>query len=456
MKHASASCRARIAMLALNGVALLSTSACATVPLADPPGPATPASRTDGTPAVTSPAPSVTTAQLVERMMIFITPVNQNVDVDFCALNNVITRRRDRAIIEGRASAADGWRRWARSERTEIVQWLGGNNDLVSRVTIWVRQPAGDVNANEDGDMPAGTPRFHLSAHPSSRLYEGAADAYRDELIEPPGLAPIARAWFYTGTPDNDKLPVSRGGFKGLDTRGVRDKFDRDFLAIFGTSRGNMFGPSSRVALGLDKSTPHGSDSAVYAIARDLGGPVMYEPLGEPGNPWIADPSWTGLILEDTFWDWLGTKSKWAQPRDVAGPIARFMSRPMNLTPREKWRRFCAMVQGRAYEGRGAKGEWTSDEGDEQVYQPVVALYFLKNEEWGLLKGYNDWRVQEKGLAPVSAGYFDDAANVARAVSEFDGPYKEQEGRKGTRRRDLAREAAEHAKQERATPRSQE
>jgi hypothetical protein len=51
------------------------------------------------------------------RVILFITPVNGPTDVDFCALNRTITKGRDRAIIEGRSSAAEGWRRWARSER---------------------------------------------------------------------------------------------------------------------------------------------------------------------------------------------------------------------------------------------------------------------------------------------------------------------------------------------------
>jgi hypothetical protein len=379
------------------------------------------------------------------RVILFITPVNGPTDVDFCALNRTITKGRDRAIIEGRSSAAEGWRRWARSERAEIVEWLGGREELAGRVTVWIRQPAGDFNEFAEGDMPVGTARHHLAAHPSSRLYEGMAEAYRTELIEPDGRTALAWAWFYTGSPDNDHLEEAAHGFRGLGVEEARSKFERDFAALLRTSRGPLFGPGTRAGIALDKSTPHGETSPTYQIARSIGGPVMYEPLGEPGNPWIGEPEWTGLILEDTFWDRLGPKSKGAQPADVAGPIARFITRPIDLTPREKWQRFCAMVQGRAYEGTGAKGERVSDEGDAQVYMPVVALYFLRDANDGLLRGYNDWRRAEKGLEPVSKDTFDSIGGVTRAINEFDGPYEERDARRGVSRRNAANEARKAA-----------
>lgn len=437
----------RLGVLASHVLGLMVASACATTPPAPPTsgtgtGTGTGGTRESGSGTADAHAGSVTMEEFVGRMIIFITPVNGRADEEFCALNRTITNGMDRSIIEGRSSAAAGWQRWAKQERTEIVRWLGGRSELVSDVSVWVRQPCGDVNDVAKGDMPADTARHHLMRYPASRLYEGMADAYADELIEPRGLAPLARVWFYAGSPDNDQSTDSELGFKGKGVEQARAKFDRDYVTMLNGGRRPLMGPGTRGSLGLDKSTPHGEGSGTLAIARAQDGPVMYEPLGERGNPWIAEPGWLGLILEDTFWERLGGASKGAQPEDVAGPIARFISKPMNFTPREKWQRFCAMVQGRAYTGTGFRGARASDEGDVQEYRPVVALYFLWDAENGLLRGYNDWRVESKGLRPVPEGYFNDAASVLAAVNEFDGPYEEQDARTGVKRRDAAKEAA--------------
>ncbi|MBX3317350.1 MAG: hypothetical protein KF902_10870 [Phycisphaeraceae bacterium] len=384
---------------------------------------------------------ALTLEDLVSRVVLFVTPVHGEVDVRFCGLRRVITGNRNEAIVRGEASAARGWAEWCMSERSQIDGWLGSSPELASRVRIWVRQPAGDHNDVSEGDMPADTIRHHLDAHPASRLFEGMGDAYRRHLLEPPGRPALARAWFYVGSPDNDARPsYPRPHFAGLTAEEALARFERDFVVPMNAGerplieRGEDSG--SIVSLGLDKSVPHDEKSGTFLIARTYGSELMYEPLGKRGNPWVSRSEWIGLVLEDTFWDRLGPRSDTAQPSEVRGPIARFISRPMNFTPQEKWHRFCAMVQGRAYVGSGMGGRSVSDEGDSRVYFPVVQMTYIQDAQAGLLRGYNDWRAS-RGMGPVGREAFATASGLLAAVNEFDGPYEEQAGRVGASRREM-------------------
>lgn len=384
---------------------------------------------------------SLTLEDLVSRVVLFVTPVHGDVDVRFCGLRRVITGNRNETIVRGEASAARGWAEWCMSERSQIEDWLGSSPDLASRVRIWVRQPAGDHNDVSEGDMPADTIRHHLDAYPASRLFEGMGDAYRRHLLEPPGRPALARAWFYVGSPDNDARPsYPRPHFAGLSPEETLARFERDFVAPMNAGERLLIESGAEsgsiVSLGLDKSVPHDEKSGTFLIARTYGAGLMYEPLGKRGNPWVSRSEWIGLVLEDTFWDRLGPRSDTAQPSEVRGPIARFISRPMNFTPQEKWHRFCAMLQGRAYTGSGLGGRSVSDEGDSRVYFPVVQIAYIQDGQAGLLRGYNDWRAS-RGMGPVGRDAFATASGLLAAVNEFDGPYEEQAGRVGVSRREM-------------------
>lgn len=386
-------------------------------------------------PAATS-RDQLTLGELASRLILYVTPVHGEPDVDFCSLRREITADRNPEILTGAASASRGWADWCMKERAAIETWFGPDPDVIASVRIWVRQPLGDHNALADGDMPSDTIRHHLNAHPDSRLYEGMADAYHRHLLAPPTRPALARAWMYAGAPNNDALSAYPApNHAGLSASQTLAQYQRDYVEPLNAGSTPLIAPGSIARIAIDKATPHGADTGTYLIATTYPEDLMYEPLGLKGNPWVANGAWTGLVLEDTFWDRLGPMSKSAQPSDVQGPIARFFNRAMNFTPREKWHRFCAMLQGRAYTASASAGRMVSDEGDQQVYYPVIHLPYLQSPQEGLLKGYNDWRVS-RGLPPVPKDAFATAEGLLRAVNEFDGPYTEQEGRAGPSRRE--------------------
>lgn len=397
-------------------------------PQPEPPSPETSPPATSGG--------QLTLGDLASRLILYVTPVHGDPDVDFCSLRREITANRNTEILTGAASASRGWAEWCMKERAAIDSWFGSDPDAISRVRIWIRQPVGDHNMLSEGDMPADTIRHHLDAHPESRLYEGMADAYHRHLLAPPTRPALARAWFYAGSPDNDAQSSRPApNFAGLSATEILAQYQRDYIGPLNMGATPLIAPGSIARIAIDKATPHGVDSGTYLLAQTYPEDLLYEPLGVRGNPWAANPAWTGLILEDTFWDRLGPDSRSAQPSEVQGPIARFINRAMNFTPREKWHRFCAMLQRRAYTADASGGKMVSDEGDQQVYFPVIHIPYLQSANDGLLKGYNDWRAS-RSLPAVPKDAFDTAEGLLRAVNEFDGPYTEQEERAGPARRD--------------------
>lgn len=421
--------RASVTLLAVLSLALScagthgNTHGSAHAPHAEPP-----------TPSATS--PQLTLNDLASRLILYVTPVHGDPDVNFCSLRREITGNRNPEILSGVASASRGWAEWCMKERAAIETWYGMNPEIIASARIWIRQPCGDHNLLTEGDMPADTVRHHLDSHPRSRLFEGMADAYHRHLLAPPTRPALARAWFYAGAPDNDAQPSHPApNFAGLSAPETLARYQRDYVEWLNSGATPLIAPGSIARIAIDKSTPYGVDSGTYLIGETYPDDLMYEPLGLKGNPWVANAAWTGLILEDTFWERLGPGSRSAQPSEVQGPIARFFNRLMNFTPREKWHRFCAMLQGRAYTASASGGRMVSDEGDQQVYYPVIHLPYLQSHQEGLLKGYNDWR-GARGWPPVPKNTFATAEGLLRAVNEFDGPYTEQEERSGPARRE--------------------
>jgi hypothetical protein len=408
--------------------------------------PGTPRSDEPGVAGTATDAPSqLTLNDLASRLILYVTPVHGEPDVDFCSLRREITADRNPEILTGAASAARGWADWCMKERAAIETWFGSDPDAISRVRIWIRQPVGDHNALADGDMPADTVRHHLDAHPESRLYEGMADAYQRHLLAPPARPALARAWFYAGAPDNDAQPSHPApNFAGLSAPETLARYQRDYVEWLNAGSTPLIAPGSIGRIAIDKSTPYGMDSGTYLIGKTYPDELMYEPLGLKGNPWVANAAWTGLILEDTFWERLGPGSRSAQPSEVQGPHRALLQPPHELHASREVASILRHAPGTRVLGRGLRRSDGFRRGGSAGLLPPSSISPIcralrKDCSRGTTTGVPHAACPRSPRMPSTPP----RACSARSTS-FDGPYTQQDSRSGPARRERVPAGREH------------